>query len=75
MDYLLLQQRDPIKKANFFSVLFDEIPSYAEISSVTENIAEITGINELFKVKKMPISSMVRLRGLGSNTSRPGWNS
>lgn len=64
VDYLLLQQSDPIKKANFFGVLFDQTPSYAEIVSVTDNLASVPGLNELFKIKRGPISSMVRVRGL-----------
>ncbi len=51
MDYLLLQQSDPLKKANFFGVLFNQTPTYAEIESGTTNPSLITGLNELFKVK------------------------
>jgi hypothetical protein len=64
MDYLLLQQSNPLKRADFFSVIFDEIPTYAEIASVTNDGTGLTGINELFKLKGMPVSSLVRVRGL-----------
>ncbi len=64
VDYLLLQQSDPIKKANFFGVLFDQTPTFAEIASVTDNLSDVPGLNELFKIKKGPRSSMVRVRGL-----------
>ena len=64
IDYLLLQQSDPIKKADFFSVLFDKVPTYEEISSVTADFGEITGLNELFKIKRTNQSLMVRERGL-----------
>jgi hypothetical protein len=68
MDYLLLQQIDPLKKADFFSVIFNETPTYAEIASVTtnsgQNAWDLTGINELFKIKKdtpnPDVSFMVR---------------
>jgi hypothetical protein len=59
MDYLLLQQIDPLKKADFFSVIFNEVPTYAEIASVTRDGTELTGINELFKLKNNSVSSLV----------------
>lgn len=64
MDYLLLQQIDPLKKADFFSVIFDQTPTYSEIASVTGEGTELTGINELFKLKNLSVSSMVRVSGL-----------
>lgn len=64
MDYLLLQQIDPLKKADFFSVIFDQTPTYAEIASVTKDGTELTGINELFKLKINSVSSMVRVQRL-----------
>jgi site-specific DNA recombinase len=64
MDYLLLQQIDPLKKADFFGVLFNKTPSYAEIMSVTADGTELTGLNELFKLKNSSVSSLVRVRGL-----------
>jgi DNA polymerase-2 len=38
MDKLMLKQIDPIKKAQFFGVLFNQIPRYSEISSGTLTI-------------------------------------
>lgn len=64
MDYLLLQQIDPLKKADFFSVIFNETPTYEEIVSVTEDDTELTGVNELFRLKNASVSSLVRVRGL-----------
>jgi hypothetical protein len=56
IDYLIMQQSDPVKKADFFSVIFDKTPTYAEIASVTgeesQNIWDLTGLNELFRIKK-----------------------
>jgi site-specific DNA recombinase len=69
MDYLLLQQIDPLKKADFFSVIFDQTPTYAEIASVTLDETELTGMNELFKLKFDSVSSMVRVQGLKPWTS------
>lgn len=36
MEELLLQQIDPVKKAQFFGVLFDRIPKYSEITPGTQ---------------------------------------
>lgn len=59
MDYLLLQQIDPLKKADFFSRYFRSNTNLAEIASVTKDGTELTGINELFKLKIDSVSSMV----------------
>jgi len=48
LDKLLLQQIDPVKKAQFFGVFFDRIPTYAEIKTGTENPAKITEVSKLF---------------------------
>ena len=64
IDYLLLQQSNPIQKANYFSLIFDKTPTYREIDSGTKNIGLLTGINELFSFKNMSKSLMVRERGL-----------
>ena len=71
IDQLLIQQIDPAKKADFFGVIFDQTPTYADIASVTSdgpnNFWELTGINELFKIKRdQPIfdqSLLVRVQG------------
>ena len=76
IDYLLLQQSDPVKKADFFSVIFDKTPTYAEIDSLTsennQNVWDLTGINELFRIKKDPStfdeSLLVPLMHFVSNT-------
>lgn len=38
MDELILKQIDPVKKAQFFGVLFDQIPRYSEINSGTPSL-------------------------------------
>jgi site-specific DNA recombinase len=68
LDYLLLQQSDPIKKASFFGVIFNQTPTYEQIASGTADPSKLTGINELFKIKRGSISSMVRLMHFHSNT-------
>ena len=50
LDKILVKQIDPVKKAQFFGVFFERIPTYEEIKTGTENKALITGIAELFKL-------------------------
>lgn len=50
LDKLLLQQIDPIKKAQLFGVFFDRLPTYAELKSRTENDAILTGVRKLFEL-------------------------
>lgn len=72
IDQLILQQIDTAKNADFFGVIFDSPPTYAEIASVTNdepnNYWDLTGINELFKIKKGPSifdkSLLVRVKRL-----------
>jgi site-specific DNA recombinase len=50
LDKIFVQQIDPVKKAQFFGVFFDRIPTYEEIKTGTEKKALITGIAELFQL-------------------------
>ncbi len=50
LDELLLKQIDPIKKAQFFGVFFDKIPTYAELKTGTEDAVKITGVSKLFEL-------------------------
>jgi hypothetical protein len=50
LDYLLLKQIDPAKKASFFGVLFNQAPTYEDLICETQNVSQITGINELFRL-------------------------
>ncbi len=49
MDKLLLQQINPIKKAQFFGVLFDKIPNYSNINPGKQNSPLLTEFNPLFR--------------------------
>ena len=51
LDYLLLQQSNPVAKANFFGILFNQVPTFQEIEYGTKNMADVTGLNELFRPK------------------------
>ncbi len=48
MDKLLLQQIDPVRRAQFFGILFDRTPTYAEINPGNKNSPIFTGVNSLF---------------------------
>lgn len=50
LDQLLLHLSNPVNKANYFAVLFEKTPTYQEIKDGTLKIAQIPGVNELFKV-------------------------
>ena len=50
LDQLLLNQIDPVKKAQFFGVFFDRIPTCEELKSRTENSPIKTGVSKLFEL-------------------------
>ncbi|MFZ1249089.1 MAG: hypothetical protein WAQ24_02100 [Candidatus Saccharimonadales bacterium] len=51
---------NPILKARYFGVLFDRVPSYAEIDCGTLQNEKIPEVNELFKLALSGTSSLVR---------------
>ncbi len=61
---LLLAYCNPVTKAQYFGVLFDEVASYSEIKTGTANISQIPGLNELFKIAHSEKASLVRMKGL-----------
>ena len=72
LDYLLLKQIDPIKRANFLGVIFNKPPTYEDIVSGPADISKITGINELFTLKNTNKSLMVRPKGFEPPTFGTG---
>jgi hypothetical protein len=52
MHYLLLEHEDPIIRANAFSVLFDEAPTYEEIKDGTHDLSSCIKLNDVFVVNK-----------------------
>lgn len=58
---ILLHLRNPLRKAAFFGVLFDTTPNYEDLVGGTQKIAQIPGVNELFKLGNDENSSMVNL--------------
>jgi site-specific DNA recombinase len=61
---LLFDHCNPVLKAKYFSVIFDQVPTYAEIQCGSANISQIPGVNELFKLAHSKNISLVRERGL-----------
>lgn len=55
LDYLLVEQMNPVLKAACFGVIFNQVPSYHDLVSGTTNFANLTLINELFMMKIMLI--------------------
>lgn len=63
LEYLLLQQINPVAKAGFFSVLFDKAPTYEEILSGTASLAPFIDLNRLFVQKRMIQDTWLVRRG------------
>ena len=48
LDELVLKQIDPVKKANYFGVFFDQAPNFAQIESGTQNPSLRPRLNKIF---------------------------
>ena len=65
MDALLLKQIDPVKKAQFFGVLFDRIPRYSEINPGNPTLGPLHLCFEASKKTQESLESlMVTSRGI-----------
>ena len=72
MEDLLIKQIDPIKKANYFGLLFNVAPTYQEIVSGSEKIGFSPKLNELFRLKNIDSGHLVPREGLEPPTSPLG---
>ncbi len=61
---LLIDHCNPVKRAQYFGVIFDEVATFQEIKDGTPEIEKIPGVNELFKLINSEKVSLVRRRGL-----------
>ena len=61
---LLIDHSNPVLKAKYFGIIFDKVPTYDEIKSGTQNVSQIPGVNQLFKLAHDEKVSLVRERGL-----------
>ena len=62
LDSLLLKQQDPHKKAQLFGVLFDQLPTYADLDYGTPKTPLFTGVNSVFCLISLSESNMVTSR-------------
>jgi hypothetical protein len=58
-DELLLQQIDPVKKAQFFAALFNKFPTFEDLASGTPGKPNFTGVNPIFSLAKLPTTHLV----------------
>ncbi len=63
-DELLLQQIDPVKKAQFFAALFNKFPTFEDLASGTPGKPNFTGVNPIFSLAKLPTTHLVTSRGI-----------
>ena len=61
MKDLLIDHSNPILRARYFGVIFDKVPSLADIDCGTAEIEKIPGVNELFKLAHSKDVSLVHL--------------
>ena len=62
LDLLLLKQNDAHKKAQLFGVLFDTLPTYADLEGGTQKTPLFTGVNSVFALAGAEKSLMVTPR-------------
>lgn len=71
MKDLLIDHCNPILKARYLGVIFDEAPNFAEIECGTAKIENIPGVNELFKLAHSGTVSLVHHIDLSWNQIGP----
>lgn len=49
LDELVIKQIDPVKKAQFFGLIFKSLPTYADLGGRNQNSPLFTGVNPLFQ--------------------------
>ena len=71
MKDLLVDHCNPILRARYFGIIFDKVPSLADIDCGTSEIEKIPGVNELFKLAHSKDISLVHLCDLLWNQTLP----
>ena len=71
LDHLLLQQIDPVSKANYLAVIFDRPPTFQEIKSGTNDLTKIPGVNELFLALSRDLGHMAGDEGFEPPIAEP----
>jgi hypothetical protein len=62
LDELAVKQIDPVKKAQFFGLIFKSLPTYADLGGRNQNSPLFTGVNPFFQLLKDEKSLMVTHR-------------
>ena len=71
LEYLLLQQMNPVAKAGYFGVLFDKAPTYAEIAGLgTPKMTAALELNNLFIQKNYDSDKLARAEGFEPPNAR-----
>ncbi len=70
LDILLLQQNNTVAKANFFSLIFNETPSFADLNVRTPETKKTTEVTDVFLALSTDNSSWLGRRD--SNPRMPG---
>lgn len=63
LDILLLQQSNATAKANFFSLIFTEAPSFADLKVRTPENKKTTEVSDVFLALNSPESHLARVEG------------
>ncbi|HEY1645694.1 MAG TPA: hypothetical protein VGF75_04965 [Candidatus Saccharimonadales bacterium] len=53
LEYLLLQQSDPMARTKLFGPLFDKLPNYQDLISGTAKLSPVIELNQLFIQKNV----------------------
>ena len=64
LDELVVKQIDPIKKAQFFGLIFKVLPTYTDLCGRNQNSPLFTGVNPLFQAIAGNNFPMVTSRGI-----------
>ena len=64
IDELLLKQANPVRKAQLFGALFNQLPTYDDLDSGTQKTPLFTGVNSVFRLASLEKSLMVIPRGI-----------
>jgi hypothetical protein len=71
LEYLLLQQMNPVARAGYFGVLFDKAPTYAEIAGLgTPKMTAALELNSLFEQKNLDAVNLARAEGFEPPNAR-----
>jgi DNA invertase Pin-like site-specific DNA recombinase len=74
LDKLLLNYGNPVLQAKYFGLIFNEAPTYQDIVSGTPDCSELTGVNIIFKPKKLKSVLMAGMEGFEPpNASTKNW--